>query len=66
MFQAAVDLYATSGFAGAVVFVLLREYLPPSETHRYIGMVVILIMRLAAMKWKLRLPTYRARGNPDA
>jgi uncharacterized membrane protein YeiH len=61
-----VDLYATAVFAGAVVFLLLREYLPPSETHRYIGMTVILVMRLAAMKWKLRLPTYRTRGNADA
>ena len=61
VFQAEVDLYATAVFAGAVVFVLLREYLPPSETHRYIGMTVILVMRLAAMRWKLRLPTYRTR-----
>ena len=66
VFKAEVNFYATAVFAGAVVFVALREYLPPSETHRYIGMAVILIMRLAAMKWKLRLPTYRTRGNADA
>jgi uncharacterized membrane protein YeiH len=41
--------------------VLLRECLPPSETHRYIGMAVILVIRLAAMRWKLRLPTFRSR-----
>jgi uncharacterized membrane protein YeiH len=46
-----------------VLFVLLREYLPPSETHRYIGMATILLIRLAAMRWKLRLPTYRTRGS---
>jgi uncharacterized membrane protein YeiH len=63
VFQAEVDLYATAVFAGAVVFVLLREYLPPSETHRYIGMATILLIRLAAMRWKLRLPTYRTRGS---
>ena len=61
VFQVEVDLYATAVFVGAVVFVLLRVYLPPSETHRYIGMAVILVMRLAAMRWKLRLPTYRTR-----
>ncbi|MFO1439393.1 MAG: trimeric intracellular cation channel family protein [Verrucomicrobiaceae bacterium] len=61
VFKAEVNFYATAVFAGAVVFVALREYLPPSETHRYIGMAVILVMRLAAMKWKLRLPTYRTR-----
>jgi uncharacterized membrane protein YeiH len=65
VFQAGVNLYATAVFAGALVFVLLREHLPPSETHRYIGMGVILVLRLAAMRWKLRLPTYRTRGkNP--
>ncbi|MES2596874.1 MAG: trimeric intracellular cation channel family protein [Verrucomicrobiota bacterium] len=63
VFQAEVDLYATAVFAGALVFVLLREWLPPSETHRYIGMGVILALRLAAMRWKLRLPTYRRRGS---
>lgn len=65
VFQAGVNLYATAVFAGALVFVLLREHLPPSETHRYIGMGVILVLRLAAMRWRLRLPTYRTRGkNP--
>ncbi|MBE7495291.1 MAG: trimeric intracellular cation channel family protein [Verrucomicrobiaceae bacterium] len=65
VFQAGVNLYATAVFAGALVFILLREHLPPSETHRYIGMGVILVLRLAAMRWKLRLPTYRTRGkNP--
>lgn len=62
VFQAEVDLYATAVFAGALVFVLLREWMPPSESHRYIGMGVILVLRLAAMRWKLRLPTYRGRG----
>lgn len=63
VFQADEALYATAVFAGATVFVLLREWLPPSETHRYIGMTVILGLRLAAMRWKLRLPTFRTRGG---
>lgn len=62
VFQPEVNFYATAVFAGSLVFVLLREYLPASDTHRYIGMAVILILRLAAMRWKLRLPTYRAHG----
>lgn len=66
VFQAEVDLYATAVFAGAVVFVLLRVYLPPSETHRYIGMAVILVIRLAAMKWKLRLPTLQTRRAQES
>lgn len=59
VFQAEVELYATAVFAGALVFVLLRQHLPPSESHRYISMAVIFVMRLAAMRWRLRLPTYR-------
>jgi uncharacterized membrane protein YeiH len=66
VFQAHVDLYATAVFAGAIVFVLLREHLAASEAHRYIGMVVILVIRLAAMKWKLRLPTFQTRLNTAA
>lgn len=61
VFQAEVNLYATAVFAGASVFVLLRESLPASESHRYIGMAVILLLRLAAMRWRLRLPTFRTR-----
>ena len=61
VFKPDVNLYATAVFVGALVFVLLREWLPPSETHRYIGMAVILGLRLAAMRWKLRLPTFRTR-----
>ncbi len=63
VFQPEVDLYATAVFAGALVFILLREWLPPSESHRYIGMAVILVMRLVAMRWSLRLPTYRSRAK---
>lgn len=63
VFRNEVELYATAVFAGALVFVLLQHWLPPSEAHRYIGMAVILIMRLAAMRWRLRLPVYRTRDS---
>ena len=61
VFQSAVELYATAVFAGATVFVLLERWFPHSPMHRYAGMAVILGMRLAAMRWQLRLPTYRTR-----
>ena len=61
VFQAEVELYATAVFAGALVFVLLREWFPASESDRYIGMAVILLLRFAAMRWKLRLPTFWTR-----
>jgi uncharacterized membrane protein YeiH len=63
VFQPDVNLYATAVFVGALVFVLLEKWLPVSESHRYIGMVVILVLRLAAMRWRLRLPTFRSRSQ---
>lgn len=63
VFKAEVNFYATAVFAGALVFVLLRQYLPPSESHRYLGMTVILLMRLAAMRWHWRLPTFQSRAS---
>jgi uncharacterized membrane protein YeiH len=61
VFQPDVNLYATAVFAGALIFVFLRELLPASDAHRYLGMAVILILRLVAMRWKLRLPTFQTR-----
>lgn len=63
VFQSEVRWYATTVFFGALVFVLLHRWLPPSESHRYIGMAVILLLRLAAMRWDLRLPMFRMRGD---
>lgn len=63
VFRAEVNLYATTVFFGALVFVLLHRWLPPSPSHRYLGMAVILLLRLAAMRWGLRLPTFRMRGH---
>lgn len=57
--RAEVELYATAVCIGATTFVLLRQWLPASESHRYIGMAVILVLRLVAMRWKVKLPTFR-------
>ena len=61
VFKSEVSLYATAVFAGALAFVLLLRFWPPSESHRYIGMAVILVLRLAAMRWKLKLPMFQTR-----
>jgi uncharacterized membrane protein YeiH len=63
VFQREVELYATAVFFGALVLVLLQQYAPPSEAHRYIAMSVILALRLAAMRWKLRLPVFKSRDS---
>jgi uncharacterized membrane protein YeiH len=63
VFQREVELYATAVFFGALTLVLLQQWLPPSESHRYIAMGVILALRLAAMRWKLRLPVFKSRDS---
>lgn len=63
VFRPEVNLYATAVFFGALVLVLLERWLPTSESHRYIGMAVILFLRLAAMRWGLRLPTFQMRDG---
>lgn len=61
VFQPEIELYATAVFFGALSLVLLRQWLPASEVHRFIAMAVILTLRLAALRWKLRLPLFRLR-----
>lgn len=61
VFQQNVELYATTVFFGALVLVLLQQWLPPSEAHRYIAMSVILLLRLVSMRWKLFLPVVKSR-----
>ncbi len=61
VFQQSVELYATTVFFGALALVLLRQWFPPSEAHRYIAMSVILLLRLASMRWKLFLPVFKSR-----
>ncbi len=59
-----VELYATAAACGAGVYVLLKHWLPPSDAYRYIGMAVILTLRLAAMYLKIRLPIFQMRPPP--
>lgn len=61
VFRRDIDLYATAVFGGATVFVLLRHGLPAAPWHRYTGMAVILALRLAALRWRLRLPAFPER-----
>lgn len=59
--QPEIYLYATAAFAGAVVYVLLLQWVPDAWFARYVGMFVILALRLAAIIWKIRLPIFEPR-----
>jgi uncharacterized membrane protein YeiH len=63
VFRAEVHLYATTVFVGSVVFVLLTHWYPHNESNRFIGMLVILLLRLLAMHFGLRLPAFRMREH---
>ncbi|WP_009959145.1 trimeric intracellular cation channel family protein [Verrucomicrobium spinosum] len=62
VFKPDIYFYATAAFAGAVVYVLLVRFAPAFTGGREISMAVILVLRLAAMGWKWRLPEFRVRG----
>ncbi len=63
VFRKDMELYATAVFAGALAFVLFREFQPAAKWHRWVAMGLILFLRLAAMRWKWRLPMLRLRGG---
>jgi uncharacterized membrane protein YeiH len=66
VFQPDIYLYATASFCGAVVFVALNHFQPGAETNRFIAMAVILVLRLLAMWWKLKLPVFHSRDSDSA
>lgn len=63
VFRAGLHLYATTVFFGALAFVILHHFFPDSESNRYIGMAVILLLRLLAMRLGLKLPVFRMHGE---
>jgi len=69
VFQPDIYLYATAAFCGATSLVLLNHFNPGSEVNRLIAMALILVLRLAAMWWKLKLPEFHSRegsgSNPS-
>jgi uncharacterized membrane protein YeiH len=63
VFQPEIYLYATAAFCGAAVFVLLRKFAPDFPEARLVAMGVVLLLRLAAIGWKLRLPVFESRDH---
>ena len=55
------ELYASAAWAGALALVGLRQAGVDEVTAGWIGMVVVLALRLVAMRLRLRLPPFRVR-----
>ena len=63
VFRREIYLYATAALCGAVVFVLLRQWSPGEPVNMVAAAATTLLLRMAAIRWKLGLPVYRHRGE---
>ena len=52
------EIYATACLAGATVFVLLQRSAMPPDAVAATGMATVLLIRLAAIRWRLSLPRF--------
>jgi uncharacterized membrane protein YeiH len=60
--RAGIYLYATASMLGASVLVILTRTSPfSSQTCLLAGIIVTLVLRLAAIRWRLVLPVYLPR-----
>jgi uncharacterized membrane protein YeiH len=62
VFRRQIYLYATASLCGATVFVLLRPVLEQSPL-RLVAIGTALVLRLAAIQWKIHLPVFEAKGT---
>ena len=63
VFRREIYLYATAAFGGALTFVLLHQYSVDAKTNAIISTLVTLLLRLAGIKWRIRLPMFRPKGT---
>ena len=61
VFRKEIYFYATASLCGAVVFVFLQKSLWSVPTSVLIGAGVTLALRLAAIRWRLALPLFKAQ-----
>lgn len=63
VFRREIYLYATAAFGGCLVFVLMQRAAIDRQTGLVVAASVILVLRLAGLRWKLALPEYRSRSD---
>ena len=61
VFRSEIYFYATASLCGAVSFLLLLRWLPDPQIALLAGAAVTLLLRLAAVRWKLKLPVFKHR-----
>ncbi len=61
VFRAHINLYATAALAGSVVYLLVSAGGGTAPLNLIAGAAVIFGLRLAALKWQIRLPEFVSR-----
>ena len=64
VFRRGSFLYATAAFGGAACFVLLHFCGCNSQLNAIASTLVTLMLRLAGIRWKIRLPLFRPKMSP--
>ena len=57
LFHPSMPLYASCAFVGCWVYLLLRDTFAGVEVALWAGTATIVVMRLAALRWNIRLPS---------
>lgn len=66
VFRWEIYLYATAAFGGASCFVLLYQYnLADARSNAIVSTLVTLLLRLAGIRWRIRLPVFRPKNLTD-
>lgn len=65
VFRREIYLYATAAFFGTSLFVILHRIFREFEVSMICGGLTVLLMRLAGIRWKITLPVFRPRDQPD-
>ncbi len=65
VFRREIHLYATAAAAGTTVFAVLRRFGWEENQAATVGIVIVLGLRLAAIRWKLSLPLFRKHDEPE-
>ena len=61
VFRPHIYLYATAALAGALLYTGLEKWAPGTRANFFAAAGLTLILRLAAIRWKLKLPIFRSR-----
>lgn len=61
VFRPTIYLYATAALCGAGVYMLVLRWMPSEVVAAGSGAVTTLVLRLAAIRWKLGLPLFHVR-----